>query len=369
MAKARVRAVSDAELLDGDDDETVDTTTDSNLEAINTGLDDLDEPAPTDGTAVVDQSADDIEVEIVQDDASGGVVLKDDEDDEAGGERIQDTDDTGEELGEDGLTEWEKKNYSKAMQGRVSRERRLKREEAARADTAEARARKAEAGQHEARKMAADLALQLTERDISAKEAQLLEAKEGGKSADEIKLQGELDDLRAKKRGIESTVHRLEQEQPAAADAPAANPVIERWKGRNRWYGNAKFAAEVGYTTQIDRALAGEHKAGAFMHAPGTVEYFNELDRRIHKAMPTLRTRIKQEFGGGGSAARPGDRRPAARAIVAPVSRGAPARSVGARKVQLNSTDLKNMTDFGLDTKNPAHLKEYALQKQGGTRG
>ena len=332
--------VSEADLLGGDDDgETVD---DQDL----SGLEDLNNEENTSGLL-----ADKLEV----------VILDEDEgEEEEKAEAAADDDsknapdeDEGEEVDSEELTATEKKTYSKAVQDRIMRERRLKSRESARADAAEASARAARGEALAAQKTATSLLAKLLETSVAEKTVALKKAKEDGDTDAEIKLQGELEDLRANKRDVDATKERLDKARPEDAETPKSSPDTDRWLSRNNWYSNKQFQDEALYARTIDVGLGNEFKAGTFKHRPGTAGYFAELDRRIHNKMPMLRQQIRKAYGE--------TRDPAP--VVASARRSAPA--VSSNRITLTRADLENMRTFGLDTKDPKALREYALQKRG----
>ena len=319
-------------------------------------LDKLDDEV-IDGKSVEKQ--DDLEVVILDDDEGkdkGGKQAKE----EAAEDIPIEDDDTGEEVDTDPraeLTEWEKKNYSKAMQNRVLRERRIKDQAVAQAQQqAQAAAvaiRNAKIQTLEAQKVSAALLAEVLTRDITSKQQALLAAKEAGDTEKEVQALTELSDLQARKRDVETTKERLDQakiEEIKPAEVVKQNPNTEAWLSRNRWFGNKQFADEAVFARTIDAGLAEAYKAGRFAHAPGTGQYFVELDRRIHSKMPTLRAQISKAYG-----AKP-------KSTATPVSRGTP-QKLG-KKVVLEQDDLENMRDFGMDPKNQADLKQYAETKR-----
>lgn len=371
--------LTDDDLLGGDDDgQTVDTGANDGAGDFSNANDGNDGPegllAGSNTQEVSDSDADDLEVVITDgsevDGADGNDAGSDGADDRGD---LSADDDGGEEvaadrLGHDFLTDWEKKNYSKAMQGRVQRERRLTataRDQAEQANSQIAALRMADV---QNKVVIATLLAQSTDAEIASKTAALKAAKENANTDDEIKLQGELDDLRAKKREIDASKETLEKMVkdgvPAKAEdrpASAANPHLDRWLSRNKWIRDKRFSDEATYARVIDNTLGNEFKAGTFKFAPNTPQYFAEFDRRIKAKIPNLQTRVQKVYGQQQQQDKPRPR-------VAPVSRTAPAsRAAGAggskTKVTLNGADLANMRNFGLDPKNPTHLKEYARNK------
>ena len=338
------RAVTEDELLSGSDDDVSQETVDS--------LDELKDLEDDDPPPKKDDDEKNVEVVIVDGDE---VEEKDGErtEAEASGEVLLDDEDAGEEIGTDYLTAWEKKNFSKAMRGRVNRERRAKFEAEGRAEQEAKGRREAETRLHEAEKMSATLLSKVLDGDIKDKTAELLKAKEDGNSADEIKLQGDLDDLRARRRDVEAAKTRMEERAEVKDEPKTENTNLTRWIGRNRWFGNKEFSRDILVARSLDQELGLEVKAGGFRFGPSTPEYFAELDRRIHAERPQLRSRIRQVYGG------------TPKPKVAPVVRSGGGRQAQAStggKVFLTKADLENARNFGLTTKQ--QLVEYARAKR-----
>ncbi len=268
-----------------------------------------------------------------------------------------------EELGADFLSPWEKKNYSKAMAGRVTRERRLKRQAEDETATQTEKLVKAEERATTAEKLALDLLTERVESEIEQNKLEIIAAKETGDTKVEVDAQTKLQENLIKKREIERSSEVQKKPEAAAttdttgkkgepAKKQPPSPQLKRWVERNRWFTNTEFADEEGYTRAIDAQLTVDP---AFSGRLGTPSYFAELDRRIHKKMPTLRGKIKKVFG-----AQPTQK-------TAPVDRGtssnirSPVHKSNANKVTLTAEDIANAAAFGITT--PEELKQYARNK------
>ena len=347
--------ITDDDLLGGSDDD--------NTTSVLDGLDD-DAPEPQNegsDTHLQADPGDDLEIEILDSDEGSDPDQGDRNADASADDLNPDTsEDTGEEIGQDFLTDWEKRNYSKAMQGRVTRERRLKKtaEDSAVAErngriAAETRALQAE-------KVTVQLLVSTFDREIRDKTAELIKAKEEADTAKEVALSDEITELRMKKRDAETAKARLDSVPDPAAAAngqPAANPLAVRWLGRNRWMANDAFSAEAAEARRIDKEIFAEGRL-----RPDTPEYFAEMDRRIKRNLPNLQTRVKAVFGDATGQQRPG--KPGAGAQPA-VRRTAPAGGGGSRpnRVTITPADKANMRRFGLDPNDKKALREYALNK------
>jgi len=359
---------TDDDLLGGEQDEGEPNNAGGNRAEDDDGtglLDGLDDDTPEaqnpgNDSHLRDDPGDDLQIEILDSDegsadgaeARGGQDTEQDLNPDTG-------EDTGEEIGQDFLTEWEKKNYSKAMQGRVTRERRLKKDAEDRASSEQAARIAAEQRALEAEKVTVKLLVKTFERDIADKTAALIKAKEDGETKTEVELTQEIADLREKKRFAEQQGARLDAvPDPKESAKQPLNPLAQRWLGRNRWMANAAFQAEAAEARRIDQEIFAEGRL-----RPDTVEYFAEMDRRIRRSLPNLQRRVAEVYGTGATSRtdRPGGR-PAGQP---PVRRTPPSGGGGSRpnKVVITPSDKANMRKFGLDPNDKKALREYALSK------
>lgn len=258
------------------------------------------------------------------------------------------------------------KSYSKKVQDRIARERRLVKRAREEADAAVSNERslriEAERRSLAAHKNLTEVLLVNIDSQIKAKTAEILAAKEIGESAKEVEVQGELDDLRAKKRDIEGAKASLENqaaefernaEAAKAAKAAQVTPAAQDWLGRNRWFGRKGFAAETLMARSIDNKLATERSDKA------SPEYFAELNRRIRQEMPDLVVKVKRVL-------KPQTNQPAVRSAVAPVSRSSASvrtDAAGKRRVTLDKVDIQTMRDHKLDPTNPRDVNAFAREK------
>ena len=195
------------------------------------------------------------------------------------------------------------------------------------------------------------------ERDISMKASELRKAREDGNYDDELKLQGELDQLRFQHNQVRQAKTTLpdpekivptqsapQAQQPAPQAQPQREPPAPqaiKWLESNKtWFANPKFAGHKAFALSTDMQLVAE---GYDKH---TADYYKELDRRIDEAFPTLRKKGK----------------PTSSPVAPAVS--SPARATSSRVIKLTKSDLTNMRMFGLDPSNKEHLREYARNKR-----
>lgn len=259
------------------------------------------------------------------------------------------------------------KTYSKKVQERIERERRLVRRAREEADAAVAAERgkriDAERKSLSAHKNLTSVLLVNIDSQLKAKAAELKYLL-GGTDADgnpienatgkQVDVQGELDDLRAKKREIEAAKVSIEQQAEqferqvkVVPTQPQVTEATKAWLATNKWFTRKGFAAETLLVRDLDNKLATERSD------KGSPDYFRELNRRIRSEMPDLTDKVRRAF------------RPAAmKSAVAPVSRGAAKTDVKSkRRVPLDANDFKIMREMKIDTSNPRALEMYAREK------
>lgn len=323
---------------------------DDALDAVDQELDDkLQEDA-----VVTDD--DDVEVVVVDDEPvkPGGkdeVVKTDDDHVDAPGDKTDDDDvqdDTG-DLDEEALS------YSKAVQKRIQREQRISRQARAAVESEREERIKAQRELHKRNKDIVEVLSVSVERDIKEKVAALKVAREGEDVGKAVDLEQELDDLRAKKRDIETAKANLEKEPDFGVRA-RPNELADGWKSRNRWFTHPRFKAETVFAMTIDKRLAAEGMN------PMTPEYFREFDRRIAEELPDLRARVKTVF-------KPAVKPQAKQTVAAVQPKGAAVSPAGKTRMTLTKSDLEAMQNFKMDPTNPAHLKQYAREKMEAANG
>lgn len=305
----------------------------------------------------------------------GGVAAQDDADlattdvvfvDESdGGGTDTDTagDDAGALGGDDaGKTEDEDTKYSKDVRSRIEREKVL-RQEAENRFAAERLAREESDNRARTASMfAADMALENIESAIKRVEAELLAAKEAGKSADEIKLTRELADLDARKRTVSDTKTRLKTEAEAVEAGKAVktddgktvlNPLTVKWQERNPWFADKRFAEQAAMIRGIDQQMVREG------FRANSEAYYLELDKRIQRNMPTLRSAIRKAGFGPRPAPQHRGGLPAGGTGASPAARVVNGR----RQITLTKADRENMERFGLNPQNKKDCIAYASNK------
>lgn len=247
--------------------------------------------------------------------------------------------------------------YSEKVRRRIMRERDLRKGAEDREEAERAARISAQSQLHATQLNASEITLSMVDSQIKDREAALKVAKDGGKIDDDIKLTGELSELRARKTEVERVRDHLKSvkhEEP--------NPLVHRWERENRWYNNPEFLAESAAVRTISAQLAKKFPAN-------TDEHFEEVNKELQRRMPNLESRVKARLGQdairwNGSQAREEREQPRRQApkLAAP-SGGFGRSSAGKRQIVITRTDMESMRSVRLDPNNKTHVLQYAREK------
>jgi hypothetical protein len=329
MGKSKVD-ISDAELLADEEEGSSWETQEENVEIEEiTKEDDPQNEVDQDSMAGEDEFNEDIEeVEEVE-------------------EEEEKEEDVGEEDEQEDEQEDDTEDFSKAVQKRIGRERKLKREAEERALEAKDQIYKAEYGAWEARSVAFEAMAKENKRDIKDAIEKLKRAKEDDETDDEIEAMNEINELQSK--GRELTRSQESNKKPSQDEKHSAGtPQTQKWVDRNRWFSDpSNFRSEIGYARVIDSEMGSEPN---WKNKIGTSEYFAELDTRIHSRMSDLRIRIKKAYGNK------------SKPRVASVPRDTVVSKKRAKGViRMTKEQRANAEQFGLKTK--AEIEAYVAEQ------
>lgn len=246
--------------------------------------------------------------------------------------------------------------YSRKVQKRIMRERKIAREAIADKARLEAELVTERARRNEAEAHLVTTAESNIDAQIAAKRSELISAKENGDTEAELNLLDELDQLRDDKK----IVRRAKESQPTspaedASDKPAPklNPLTAKWLSQNAWMNDKRYTAQIMTTRAIDSQMAQQG------WDPSTPEYFVELDSRINDVVKVPKAAAETP-------------RPPPKprlSPVAPAGDGGDTMPRNPNKVVLTKADLASMERVGLDVRNKDHLREYARNKMNSARG
>lgn len=324
---------------------------------------------PDEEHAVVDLDADskDSGISRFSDDESEGeraeIDLSDGQDDDDA-----DGDDASQRAGADDKDSkgGEGDGYSKKVKARIQRATRAEKKAKEEADYWKNQASTTQKQLRELRKKQAESTVERVDSEIEAIEQRLEAAHEGGETKEVVKLTSRLSDLKADKYKAQNDLETLDSTD-TGNDSPDSGKVqgksserdklVEGWMGDNDdWYGARGFERQTRVANRIDKEVFDDG------YDPNTPEYYEELTARIKAKLPDL-----FDDDTGSAEEDPPPTRKSSRSPVAPVGRSESAstqRRSSSSRVELNEQDFANMRRFGLDTNDPAVLKEYAQNKR-----
>lgn len=316
------------------------------------------------GTPFAGPSDDDVEIVVAPEGDDGEPINLD---------RLDAGQDPNDELVVDGEQPAEEKHgtedddgvagYSERVRARIRRADNLRKSAEDREESERTARIQAQSEAHSAQLNAAEITLAMVEGSIKDKEAALKIAKDGGKVDDDIKITGELSELRARKTEVERVKEHLKTSKPAVP-----NPLVHAWERQNRWYGNAEFMAESAAVRTISQQIAQKFP-------PNTQEHFEEVDRQLKQRMPNLAARVKARLGqdairwdARANGAQPrgepqAQRRQAPRLASPGGGFGKPASSGGKRQIVMTRADFDAMRAVRLDPNKRSDVLNYAREK------
>jgi len=249
-----------------------------------------------------------------------------------------------------------------SFEKRLERERRAKLKERQRAEAAEARLKAVEARSAAQLKSLSKAELKSLDDQIEATRSQLTKAVETGETEEQVKLYDRLAELRADRKAADLAAAASDDDDAdggSAAPARTVNAEAEKWMAANNsWYSRSGFERQTRVANEVDAKLASE---GYDQTSP---EYFEEMDKRLRKRLPGFFD--DQEDHESSDRDTPPRKRTRPGNTVAGVDgddRGA-VRAVQSGKVTLGPEDFAVMRRFGLDPKNPEHLKSFAAERR-----
>lgn len=123
---------------------------------------------------------------------------------------------------------------------------------------------------------------------------------------------------------------RVQIPQSSQQAAPQVDDKTLRWQAKNQWFGAPGYEELTSFSLGLHQKLV---NSGI---QPGSDEYFERIDARMKSTFPEV-------FGSSEDRPKSGDGSKKPSTVVAPA-----ARSTGARKVQLTSTQIGLAKKFGL---------------------
>lgn len=260
--------------------------------------------------------------------------------------------------------------FSKKFENRLKREQRAKRKEREGREQAERENARLRKQLKKSRKTDTEAEDRDRVKQIESIEADLEEAVEAGDSKKQVRLTSQLTDAKAERIAARYTVNDdddddlVEDDSRSTSSPPVQNELVSEWKDTHGdWYGRKGFERQTRLANRIDREVFSEG------FDPSEEDYYEELDRRLKEKVPDVfNDEGDPDTRTTNRRAQKQPRRDKGRSPVASADDAsrdsAPRQQNMGTKVSLGAREFDNMRRFGLDPKNPAHVKEYALNKR-----
>lgn len=359
MGKKQYQIESDFDDLHGDPDEDlsdldVDLSDSDNpiIKAALAGDEDNWQPPEDDKGQDDDEDSDLLDEDDGLDELDEDEDGEDSPDDDEEDEDDQDADDDDEDEDDD---EDDDRSYSKKVQARIDRERDKRRRDVAAAEARVAALERKFELQEQERKFESEKAK--VDQKLADLKAKKIEAKEEGDTAAEVEIDDQILDLRAKLRTQEAEIEKARKEvdttpQPVGDDTP---PAGLKWlKKYPQFHTNQQFqkvvlradgmVADRGFDRNEDDYYAEIEKIVA-VQFPEIVKKANKTTRK-KQVRDTARRKKRSAVGG---TQRAGTQRKATKSRTG--------------RIRLTKADQRNMQMFGMDPKDPEHIKNWAEAK------
>lgn len=193
-------------------------------------------------------------------------------------------------------------------------------------------------------------------------------------------LKANLEELTGIRRGIESNMARLPSEaaldaayrdhvnarrsrvqQPASRSDGDVRPLNEkagRWAQQNPWVSDRSRTVEQAALLAVNNALVQEG------YDPNDDDFFVEMSKRIHKALPGLGVKSLDGRALGGSAPGRTQRQASAPPVASARSSAPPSPNGKSRtRVELDASDRRMMRTLGIDLSSKEAVARYAKEK------
>lgn len=256
------------------------------------------------------------------------------------------------EAGKDGDNKFDK---------RLDRERRAKLRERERAEQLERENRQLKARLAESAKDRRELDLKSLDASIDAAKRELAAAKEEGDTSKEVDALDQLAELRSQRKAVEISTPSVDD--TGDVNTRGTDPdLAKQWVERNKsWFRRPGFDRQNRVANEVDDEVYAEG------YDPTSPEYYEEVDKRLRARLPGF---FDSDDAASEEAESSRDEPPPRRrkpdntvAAVGGEDKGAD-RQLRSGKIELGPRDFAVMRNFGLDPKNPEHLKEFAASRR-----
>jgi hypothetical protein len=246
---------------------------------------------------------------------------------------------------------------------RLDRERRAKLRERERASELERENRQLKQQLTENAKDRREANLKSLDDSIDATKRDLAAAKEEGDTTKEVDALDRLAELRSQRKAVEVSTPPESVDTGAEVSTRGADAdLAKKWVERNKsWFRRPGFDRHNRVANEVDDEVYSQG------FDPASPEYYEELDKRLRARLPGF---FDDDDAAPPRADSSSDDDPPPRrkpdntvAAVGGEDRGADSQ-LKSGKIELGPQDFAVMRNFGLDPKNPEHLKEFAASRR-----
>lgn len=266
--------------------------------------------------------------------------------------------------GEDDDDAGDDDKFSRKFQARLEREQRAKRRERQLREATETENVQLKRQLAKSTAAATKDTKESLDRQINAIEQNLEQAIEKADTKLQVRLTSDLTDAKARRIAADYGPAPIpgQDDEPGTSTTPVRAQLAQEWKdGHSDWYARSGFERHTRIANRIDKEV---HAAG---FDPSEEDYFEELDKRLKKAIPDVFDTVGKTGDDDADSERLLPRsRDKGRSPVAPAGDGSRTQRqvVQTGKVELNEDDFVSMRKFGLDPNDPAVLKEFAKNRR-----
>jgi len=297
-----------------------------------------------------DDEDDDDELEELDSDEDQDEDEDEDEDEDA------DEADEDEDSDEDEDEDEDDDKYSKNVRKRIERERRLRKQDRADAD---ARFAKLERENKLIRKEGAfNITKAEAESELKSLRQAKIDAKEEGDTAKEVDIDEKILDVKSKVRTAETELKQAKDEvDSGTSDTDGTPPAGLKWlKKYPQFHTNQQFKRVV---------LSADSMVSDRGFDRNTDEYYEEIEKICAVQFPEIVKPAKKSTRKGKRTETANKKR--RRSAVGGTSKAGArkARKTRSGQIRLTKADQDQMVVFGMDPKNPEHIREWASNKSG----
>lgn len=246
---------------------------------------------------------------------------------------------------------------------RIDRERRAKLREREAREAVERENRQLKQQLADSAKDQRESNLKSLDGSIDATKRAVAAAKEEGDTEKEVEALDQLAELRSQRKAVEVSAppESADTGDDTVSTRGTDGGLTKKWVEQNKsWFRRPGFDRQNRVANEVDDEVYAEG------YDPASPEYYAELDTRLRTRLPGFFDDDDAASTGAESSSDTPTRRNKPDNTVAAVGgedKGAD-NQLQTGKIELGPEDFATMRNFGLDPKNPEHLKEFAASRR-----